>query len=78
LNSINNKLSDKHKQLRMIFKQYDPSQSGYVTIKNFDDVLKQAQCVLTKDEIFTLSKTLDKNKSGLVNYTKFITEIVKS
>jgi Ca2+-binding EF-hand superfamily protein len=61
----------------VLFKQYDSKQSGYVTIKSFDDVLKQARCVLDKNEIYTLSRILDKDKSGLVNYTKFISEIVK-
>lgn len=70
-------LSDRFKTLRMLFKQNDPKQSGYINAKLFKETLGQAKCDLDSDEAYTLLRILDKDITGMINYNRFINEIVK-
>ncbi len=61
----------------MIFKHHDYKQTGLVSISAFKETLKSANFTLTPDESLQLIKILDRDVTGMVNYNKFINEILK-
>jgi Ca2+-binding EF-hand superfamily protein len=71
-------LGDKHKELRRAFKQKDMNQSGHTSVKDFKDVIKSLKVSLNDEDMFHMIQRLDKDVSGMVNYSKFINEYLKS
>ena len=71
------KLTDCYKELRRMFKQHDYKQTGYVGVSAFKDILKANKVNLNEDDMYSLMRRLDKDVTGMINYNKFINEIIK-
>lgn len=70
------KLSEQYKELRRLFKQHDYKQTGLVPISAFKEVIG-SKMKLTEDDMYDLMRKLDREVTGMINYNKFINEILK-
>jgi len=71
------KLGDNFRELRRIFKQHDFRQTGFVNVSAFKETLKSLKVNLNDDETISLMRKLDRDVTGMINYNKFINEIIK-
>ena len=60
-----------------MFKTYDPKQTGYVNISAFREALKSTKINLSEEDMYALMRKLDKDVTGMINYNKFINELIK-
>lgn len=60
-----------------MFKKHDLKQSGFVNVAAFKETLRTQKVNLTEDDMFVLMRRLDKDVTGMINYNKFINEIIK-
>ena len=71
------KLTEHYRQLRRLFKQSDFKQTGFVTVSAFRDTLRSTNVELSEDDMYSLMRRLDKDVTGLINYHKFLNEMIK-
>jgi len=72
------KLGENYKPLRRVFKQHDPKQTGFVNITGFREALQSTKVNLNEEDMYSLMRKLDKNVTGMINYNKFINEVLKN
>ncbi|XP_033107844.1 EF-hand calcium-binding domain-containing protein 6-like isoform X2 [Anneissia japonica] len=60
------------KKMRRIFRGMDPTAEGYITTKQFRDVLRQFMINLSEDEFFHLMTYYDRNLEGRISYNDFL------
>jgi Ca2+-binding EF-hand superfamily protein len=60
-----------------MFKQHDFKQTGFVSVSTFKDVLKANRVNLNDEDLFSLMRRLDKDVTGLINYNRFLNDIIK-
>ena len=60
-----------------MFKKHDKKQSGFVNVAAFDETLRSQKINLSEDDMFVLMRRLDKDVTGMINYNKFINELIK-
>jgi Ca2+-binding EF-hand superfamily protein len=60
-----------------MFKQHDHQQTGKVRVGAFREALKVSNSRLSESEIYELLRRLDKDVSGMINYTTFLNEMIK-
>ena len=70
-------MSENFRELRRLFKQHDFRQTGYVSVSAFKDTLKSLKVNLNDDELISLMRKLDRDLTGMINYNKFLNEIIK-
>ncbi|XP_057297699.1 EF-hand calcium-binding domain-containing protein 6-like [Hydractinia symbiolongicarpus] len=61
-------MSAKWKDIRRLFKQYDRTSQGYLSITEFKNILKLCDIVLDENDMYYLISKLDKNLQGRVNF----------
>ena len=59
-------------KLRRVFEQFDPEHSDMVTLNDFHAALEKLCIRLEKDETVILLEQLDPQKTGQIDYSKFI------
>ncbi|XP_067907376.1 EF-hand calcium-binding domain-containing protein 6 isoform X2 [Heterodontus francisci] len=60
------------KLMRRTFKAYDETGSGYITLFQFRQVLKQYGINLSEEEFYYLSSYYDKHLQGMISYNEFL------
>lgn len=70
-------MSENYRELRRLFKQHDFRQTGFVSVSAFKDTLNTLKVSLNEDELISLMRKLDRDVTGMINYNKFLNEIVK-
>jgi len=76
LTKIKSSLLDRKKQLRRAFKQRDQTNSGFVSISTFRQLLNEFNCVLNDELFYRLISQLDTKIDGNINYTYFIQHFI--